>query len=680
MYFNRELSWLKFNERVLNEASNTHLTVMERLQYNAIFSSNLDEFFMVRVASIKEQIKAGYQEADDSGYTPEKLFDQIHKEVTQMIDVQHRLTDDLLDSLKHEGFKLVRQEAFDEGLLDQMAVYFKEELSPVLTPMAVDISRPFPIVKNKDLYIACKLLVSNEHKLALVQVPSSLDRLVSFKIGESYEYVLLEDIIMTFISQLFNGNAVIGSSVMRLTRNADLDFIGDNADDLLMVIEEAVKKRQDGDPIRLELSDSCDQWIVDQLKEIYNLPLSQIYSIPGIMDLTMWFNSKRLMGDHRKASKYKPRKMPYMHKKDIFRTLSEEDVFIHHPYESFDYVVDFIKQASKDPDVVAIKQTLYRVDGDSSIIKALGKAATAGKQVTVLVELMARFDEENNIEWAKKLESKGVHVVYGVYGYKTHSKITLVVRKEGKTIKRYVHLGTGNYNSKTAKRYTDMCYLTSNEDFGEDASQFFNMIFGFTNAIETEELSVAPFGLREKIYELIDKEIRQVHHGHEGLIIAKMNSLVDKEVIDKLYEASCAGVKIRLIVRGICTLVPGVKGQSENIIVKSIIGEFLEHSRIYYFQNGHHPQVYLSSADLMTRNLDYRIELMFPVLDKHISNRIQQTLKLYLGDNIESWYLDEHGDYYQSEMRDKWICAQEILKSLDYDDDKSFVRALQGKF
>jgi len=676
MYFNRELSWLKFNERVLFEGMDESLPLMERLKFLAIFSSNLDEFFMVRVASINQQISAEYSQDDISGYTPLEVYGEIRKHVLKLIKTQYEYSKECIKELGANKLNITLRKNFKPDLLKKLNKYFENEIFPVLTPMAVDFSRPFPFVRNKTLYIMTKLRVEDSYRSALIQVPVNLKRVIEFKVDNDYHYVLLEDIIMENIEKLFIGFEVESSCLFRLTRNADLEFMEDGADDLLMVIEQAIKKRQWGDVIRLEVSHNVDKWTLNELTKIYNLNDDQIYKIHGIMDQTLWFSfSPRKKNDFSRKV-YQPRIMPYMKKKNIFKTLSEQDIFLHHPYESFDFVLDFIKQASRDPKVLAIKQTLYRVSGDSEIIKALGDAAEAGKQVTVLVELMARFDEENNIEWAKMLEKKGVHVVYGVYKIKTHSKITLVVRRENKRIKRYVHLGTGNYNDKTANLYTDMGYMTCRENVGSDASVFFNMVFGFNNAHNTRYLVISPNDLRNRFYELLQQEIEAVNKGREGFVIAKMNSLVDKDLIDKLYEASQAGVKIKLVVRGICSLVPGVDGLSENIQVKSIIGEFLEHSRIYYFKNDEY-KMYLSSADWMTRNLSRRVELMFPILDDLISERILKTLDLYLADNTKSWCLDHKGKYHKIEAKKKEVFAHEILKSLKYDNHVDFVKKLE---
>jgi polyphosphate kinase len=672
MYFNRELSWLKFNERVLGEVKNETLPLFERIKFSAIFSDNLDEFFMIRVASIQEQIKANYEKQDDSEYTPNEIFSKIHDTVNTLQIRQQSLTETCMNQLEDQGINLIRKKNYDEKLIRKMETYFDEMLFPVLTPMAVDFSRPFPFVRNKYIYVVCKLMIDNEHKLALVQVPSNLKRIVKFKVHHEPVYVLLEELIIQFIDRLFVGHMIIDTSLFRITRNADLYLKEDAADDLLMVIEEAVKNRQRGEAVRLEVSKNCDLWILEKLKLIYKLKNNQVYLINGLIDMTFWFE---FLDKAEQLKSYKPRKMPYMSARNIFKVIAEKDIFIHHPFETFNYIVEFIKTASKDSNVLAIKQTLYRVSGESEIIKALGDAAENGKQVTVLVELMARFDEEKNIEWAKELEKKGVHVIYGIYGFKTHSKITLVVRKEMKRIKRYVHISTGNYNDKTAAFYTDMGYLTCRENFGVDASLFFNMIFGFSNAIETQYLKVSPYQLRKSFYQLIDGEIK---YGSKGCIIAKMNSLVDKGIIDKLYEASNAGVKIQLIVRGICTLVPGRSNLSENITVKSIIGEFLEHSRIYYFKHAKPSKIYLSSADWMTRNLDRRVELMFPILEDDISTRIELILSLYLKDNTQSWHLRSNGDYEKNKSVKRSISAQKILKTLEYIDDESFIQSLKS--
>jgi len=677
-FFNRELSWLKFNERVLEQASQADLLILDRMKFDAIFSSNLDEFFMVRVASILEQINAEYMETDPSGLLPREVFEAIHMEVERLLNKQHRITKDCFEELDRQGIHVVCRGDYSEELRGKMKTYFDNEIFPVLTPMAIDFGRPFPFVANKTLHIACKIFVDNQFRLALVKVPDLFDRFIRFETGGQMVYVLLEDLIIEFMDQLFVGHQLVHSSVFRVTRNADLNLIEDEADDLLMVIEEAVKKRRFGEPIRLEIESGMDDWVENVLRNEFRLQSDQIYSIDGMLDLTDWFGFKHNTSMKKlKADAYAPRELPFMKKKNIFKTIRDHDVFLHHPYDSFAYVVRFIQNASTDPKVLAIKQTLYRVSGNSTIIQALEEAADRGKQVTVLVELMARFDEENNIQWAKKLERKGVHVIYGIYGLKTHSKITLIVRKEGKRIRRYVHLGTGNYNDQTAKLYTDMGYLTCREEYGTDATIFFNMVSGFSSSISTQHFHVSPHAMRQSFYDLIDGEIKRARDGKEGFIFAKMNSLVDKGMVDKLYEASRAGVKVQLIVRGICTLIPGVTGMSENITVRSIIGEFLEHSRIYYFHQGGRGKLFLASADWMTRNLNRRVELMFPIADEVVAKRILLIMDLYWKDNARAWELRADGSYKKLKAKKKnRYCAHEVLKELAYEDDGTFIDAL----
>lgn len=675
MLFNRELSALEFNRRVLLEMEDQEPPILERLKFSAIFSSNMDEFFMVRVAAIKNQISSGYEEADPSGLTPHEKLTQINAVVKELVDTQYDMTTKLIKQLDEQGISIVRKGQYTQNMKDQLEKKFNLEIFPVLTPMAVDFSRRFPLIANKHLYVAAKLMVGLESMLAMVQVPIVLNRLIKIDGCKSEVcYVLLEDVIETFIDKLFLGHQVLSTCQFRATRNGDLNIVEDEAEDLLMMIEEAVKQRKWGETVRLEIEQSADPWLIKVLQDSLMIETQQIFKIQGLLDLSVLMKIKPPKNlSHLLRTPYKPKKFPEVDKKNLFKAIREQDLFVHHPYESFDLVAEFIKQASKDPNVLAIKQTLYRVSGDSQIVKALADAADKGKQVTVLVELRARFDEENNINWAKKLEQRGVHVIYGLYGLKTHSKITLVVRREKNKIKRYLHLGTGNYNDQTAKVYTDMGLFTSKERFGTDASVFFNMISGFATSVNTNVMSVAPFSLRQKFNDLIDREIKHAREGHHGHIIAKMNALVDIDLIDKLYEASREGVKIKLLVRGICTLVPGVPGMSENIEVSSIVGEFLEHSRIYYFENHKKPELYLSSADWMTRNLNRRVELLFPVEDSEIVQRIYSTLKLYLADNQKTWILNANGSYERKSDDHKPIKAQEIMKSLTYDSHKEFI-------
>jgi len=681
MYFNRELSWLKFNERVLREAEDKQMPILERLKFNAIFSSNLDEFFMVRVASVNDQIKLGYKTQDPSGRVPLEVFKDVNEAVSDLVEKQNEISTECSISLKNMGIEIIRKVDYTPEIVEELRHYFKWRIFPILTPMGVDFSRPFPLISNKSLYIAIKLMINNTVRLGLVQVPSVVNRLILLKDKSRIRYVLLEDVIETFISDLFIGYEILATGQFRITRNGDLNLIEEDADDLLVVIEEAIKLRKWGEAIRMELSAGVDKWIWNILMNAFHLNEYQVYEIKGILDKTLWFKfDPPLKKPNVKLKSYKPKKISGIKSSNIFAEIKAHDIFLHHPYERFDYVVEFIKTASKDPRVLAIKQTLYRVSGDSAIVKALLEAAERGKQVTVLVELMARFDEENNINWAKKLEQKGVHVIYGIYGLKTHSKITLIVRKDQYKLRRYIHLGTGNYNDQTAKIYTDMGLLTCDNQIGLDASIFFNMVSGFSSTIETKSLTVAPYHMRQKFYDLIDREINIAKRGKKAVIYAKMNSLVDLGIIDKLYEASNAGVEIKLIIRGICTLIPGVKGYSENIEVKSIVGVFLEHSRIFYFYNRGKEEIYLSSADWMTRNLDRRIELLFPIKDPTIKTRILEILKLYLADNQKSWKLCEDGNYYRVPVKDQpKIQAQMILRELEYNDNTTFIEQIKMK-
>ena len=667
MQFNRELSWLKFNERVLMEAGDESLPILERLKFLAIFSSNLDEFFMVRVASIKDQLDLGYDLEDSSGLTPQEVFDRINEEVERLLEIQSELSKACLHELEKNGVNILRATDYDKKLKRQLRQFFNVQAFPVLTPLAVDFSRPFPHLAGKSMYIAVRLNVEEEEKLALVAVPSVLPRFPSFKLDGETVYVPIENIIEMFAGDLFPGNEITDTAIFRVTRNGDLQLIEEDADDLLGVIEEAVKLRKWGDVIRLEIEKEADEWFAVTISKSLHLSDAQIYRVDALMDMTS-FMSFRPARKYIALSRpeYKPRKLPFMSRRNLFKVIQEKDVFLHHPYESFDFVVDFIKKASVDPAVLAIKQTLYRVSGDSAIVRALEQAAENGKQVTVLLELMARFDEENNINWAKRLENKGVHVIYGLYGLKTHSKITLVVRKEMKKIRRYVHLGTGNYNDITARFYTDMGLITCNEDIGADASVFFNMITGFSSSIVSHNLVVAPKGLRKRFYELIEREMENARQGRKAVINAKINSLVDDGIISMLEKAADSGVIINLVVRGICTLVP-----RENITVRSIVGEFLEHSRIYTFHNNGKSEVYLASADWMTRNLDRRVELMFPIEDDDIRARILATMKLYMADNVKAWELMESGNY-KRVSGGKKRQAHEILKKLEYEDDRSY--------
>ena len=606
-YENRELSWLGFDERILGEARDKTTPLFERLKFLSITASNLDEFFMVRVASLKDMVNAGYTKKDLSGKTPEQQLDAIHDRVHSLVNMQYSTWQrSLLPGLRQAGLCVISDsKELSEEQKTYVDHYFMENVYPVLTPMAVDSSRPFPLIVNKTLNLGALLKKKGEKdaelEFATVQVPSVLPRIISIPAGKDggKAVILLEDVIAGNMDKLFLSYDILCVHPYRIMRNADLTIDEDEASDLLEEIQKQLKKRQWGEVIRLEVDEKVDKRLLKILKKEFAIKEDGIYRIGGPLDLTFLMKMYGLDGfDAYKTPKYTPQPVPELNGcADIFEAIRKGDILMHHPYQTFDPVVDFVRQAAKDKDVLAIKQTLYRVSGNSPIIAALAQAAENGKQVSVLVELKARFDEENNIAWAKMLERAGCHVIYGLVGLKTHSKITLVVRREEDGIRRYVHLGTGNYNDSTAKLYTDMGLLTCSEAIGEDATAVFNMLSGYSEPAVWNKLSLAPLWLRDRFLFMIRRETEHAKNGEPAHIMAKMNSLCDQELIAALYEASAAGVKIELVVRGICCLKVGIPGISENIEVRSLVGNFLEHSRIYYFLNGGQEEVYLSSAD-----------------------------------------------------------------------------------
>ena len=661
-FTNRELSWLAFNKRVLSEAKDNHLPLMERLKFLSITASNLDEFFMVRVASLKDQVNAGYTKKDIAGMTSKEQIDAILKETHKFTTAQYNTYNrSFLPSLKKNGLKIVTEfENFTEEQADYVDNYFQKEVFPVLTPMAVDSSRPFPLIRNRSLNIGA-LLMDKKKKgtidFATVQVPSVLPRVVTIPTdGDNCTTViLLEQIIEKNIQKLFLNYKVLCQAPFRVMRNADLSIDEDEAADLLIEIEKQLKKRQWGEAIRLEVEDNIDKRLLKTLRKELNLSEDAIFKINGPLDLTFLMKVYDIEGfDHLKEPKYTPQQPKMLDaSRDLFEQIREHDILLHHPYETFDPVVNFVKKAASDPNVLAIKQTLYRVSSHSPIIASLAQAAENGKQVSVLVELKARFDEENNIVWAKKLEKAGCHVIYGLVGLKTHSKITLVVRKEEDGIRRYVHLGTGNYNDSTAKLYTDMGMFTSKTRYGEDATAVFNMLSGYSEPLVWNKLSLAPLWLRGKFLSLIEREKEHAKNGRTARIIAKMNSLCDPGIIEALYDASEAGVEIDLIVRGICCLRAGIKGLSEHIRVRSIVGTFLEHSRIFYFENNGNAEYYMGSADWMPRNLDKRVEILFPVEDPILQEEIYHILHMQLSDTKKAHLLMPDGHYVKVDQRGK---------------------------
>lgn len=661
-FTNRELSWLAFNKRVLSEAKDNHLPLMERLKFLSITASNLDEFFMVRVASLKDQVNAGYTKKDIAGMTSKEQIDAILKETHKFTTAQYNTYNrSFLPSLKKNGLKIVTEfEKLTEEQADYVDNYFQKEVFPVLTPMAVDSSRPFPLIRNRSLNIGA-LLMDKKKKgtidFATVQVPSVLPRVVTIPTdGDNCTTViLLEQIIEKNIQKLFLNYKVLCQAPFRVMRNADLSIDEDEAADLLIEIEKQLKKRQWGEAIRLEVEDNIDKRLLKTLRKELNLSEDAIFKINGPLDLTFLMKVYDIEGfDHLKEPKYTPQQPKMLDaSRDLFEQIREHDILLHHPYETFDPVVNFVKKAASDPNVLAIKQTLYRVSSHSPIIASLAQAAENGKQVSVLVELKARFDEENNIVWAKKLEKAGCHVIYGLVGLKTHSKITLVVRKEEDGIRRYVHLGTGNYNDSTAKLYTDMGMFTSKTRYGEDATAVFNMLSGYSEPLVWNKLSLAPLWLRGKFLSLIEREKEHAKNGRTARIIAKMNSLCDPGIIEALYDASEAGVEIDLIVRGICCLRAGIKGLSEHIRVRSIVGTFLEHSRIFYFENNGNAEYYMGSADWMPRNLDKRVEILFPVEDPVLQEEIYHILHMQLSDTKKAHLLMPDGHYVKVDQRGK---------------------------
>ena len=657
-FFNRELSWLEFNTRVLEEAQDLKNPLFERLKFLAITASNLDEFFMVRVASLNDQIIAGYSKKDSAVMLPKEQLDKITLRVHELVSEKYNTyLRSLIPALKKEDIYFKRPKNLTDEQRIFVEKYFFNQIYPVLTPMVVDKSRPFPLILNKSLNIAI-LLRGNEDVepvFATVQVPSVLDRFILLPCeNDKKEFILLEDIIKIHMDMLFIGHEILDMACYRITRNADLSIDEDGAEDLLEEIEQSIKKRKWGNAVRLEYEKNTSQEIIDYILEESEAFEGGMYRISGPLDLTFLMKFYNLKGyQDLKFENQIPLPSITVQNNNIFEAISERDIMLHHPFESFDTVVDFVRQAAEDDNVLAIKQTLYRVSGNSPIISALAKAAENGKQVTVLVELKARFDEENNIIWAKQLEKAGCHVIYGLVGLKTHCKLLLVVRREEDKIKRYVHMGTGNYNDVTAKFYTDTAIMTCNPYIGADASAVFNMLSGFSQIQRLEKLDIAPVGLRKKIENLIKNEIRNAKEGFGGQIIFKMNSLVDESMIRLLYEASEAGVNIKLIIRGICCLVPEYPQVSENIEVRSIVGKLLEHSRIFYFYNAGQEKIFMSSADLMPRNLDRRVELLFPVEDECNKARVKNIINLYLSDTDKTRILHSTGAYSRVDKRGK---------------------------
>ncbi len=658
---NRELSWLEFNERVLEEARDKDNPLLERLNFLSITSSNLDEFFMIRVASLKDQVNAGYKQPDPAGLKPGEQLEKISQRTHEMVKKQYStLLRSVIPALEKNEISILDFDQLSGKQKTFVDHYYESTVFPVLTPLAVDAASPFPLIANKTLNLLVrvekprKIKVSEEEKpFAIVQIPAVLPRLVELPCDKGSQFVLLEDIITAYIDRLFSGVKVGTVTCFRIMRNADLAIDDEDAADLLTEIETQVRQRQWGEVIRLEIQKGFDSDVLPILTDTLHINGRDIYEIPGPLDLT--FLSKISKFVSRPDLQYPPfnsQPVPaFYDQSDLFAVIREKDVLVNHPYEQFDPIIELIRQAAEDPNVLAIKQTLYRVSGQSPIINSLAEAAMRGKQVLVLVELKARFDEENNIHWAKKLEQAGCHVIYGLIGLKTHSKITLIVRNDEDGIRRYVHLGTGNYNDITARIYTDLGLLTCSEPYGRDATDFFNLISGYSTPLAWRKLIPAPKWLRADTLNRIEQERKNALEGKPARIVAKVNSLVDPEIIEALYRASQAGVKIYLIVRGICCLRPGVKNLSENIHVRSLVGRYLEHARIFYYYNDGNEDLFLSSADWMPRNLDRRIELQFPVEDKEARNRVFRILMLQLMDADRARIMEPSGQYRRVDRR-----------------------------
>jgi len=656
-YLNRELSWLEFNARVLEEAADSTNPLLERLKFAAIFSSNLDEFFEVRVAGLQQQLYAGIEPQDygADGLDPVEQLVRIEARVHALVAEQHRLLDsEIMPGLAAAGIQRVALDSLEPAEREYLDRLFAREIYPILTPLAIDPGHPFPHVHNKSLNIV--LLVENaesgQQLYGVVQVPALLDRVVALPGGgetpERLRFVLLEEIIAAHLGDLFGGFRVLAHTVFRVTRNTDLAINEDDAEDLLQTIEETLRQRILGEAVRLEILASGDARFAQMLMGALDLRERDVYRVNGAVDLTALMALHR--GEGFRALRDEalfPRQSPAFASGDNpFDVIRSQDVLVHHPYESFGAVVDFIDRAADDPQVLAIKQTLYRTSGASPILSALARAAQNGKQVTALVELKARFDEENNIVWARELEQAGVHVVYGIVGLKTHCKASLVVRREKTGLRRYVHLATGNYNPTTARSYTDMGLFTANPDFGEDVSEMFNLLTGYSQRRRWRKLVVAPVALLERVIALIERERGHAESGKPARIIVKMNALVEVSVIDALYRASQAGVEIDLVIRGTCCLRSGLPGVSERIRVVSIVDRFLEHSRVFYFGNAGNPEVFLASADWMPRNFFRRIEVMFPVEDAQLRTRIcDRVLPTILGDNVKARVQNPDGSY-----------------------------------
>lgn len=654
-YQNRELSWLDFNERVILEALDETNPFLEQLGFIAIGSSNLDEFIRVRVAGLQDQHKLGVTETDSKkNWTPKQQIQEISKKNRAIIARQYTIYHKKMTELESAGYEIATIQSLSQKQLDAMRKIFREQIEPAITPYGVDAYRPFPHLHDGNMQIFVHLEKEGEPYAVIIPLTHLIDRycILDAEQSEKQPIIFVEDIIKFYLDEMFIGYSVVESFTFRVTRNADLAIQEEGADDLLIAIEDYIERRKNGRAVRLEIdarnSNINLQEDIAFLKEELELSDDEIYYLDGPLDLTFLFQLTSDLGEMKPELLYEPFSPHYpsaFKGESIFHVIDQRDRYLHHPYDSFEPVLEFIQNAANDTNTVSIKMTLYRVSSDSDLVHSLIKAAKSGIQVTVLMELKARFDEENNVLWAKEMEDAGIHILYGMRDLKTHSKIAMVTRKVGSGFKRYVHLGTGNYNENTATLYTDMGIFSSNEITGQDATDFFNYLSGYSIQPDYNHLHVSPYRIREMFLAKLDREMKHQKEFGNGHFIAKMNALTDKVLINKMYEASQAGVKIELNIRGICCLIPGIPGVSENISVRSIIGRFLEHSRIYSFHNNGNEELFLSSADMMTRNMENRVEIAFPILDPDIKDEIKKTLQLFFSDNTKAWALRSDATY-----------------------------------
>jgi polyphosphate kinase len=650
-FLNRELSWIEFNRRVLEEALDPSQPLLERLKFLSIFSTNLDEFFMIRVSGLQDQIKAEPDLLSPDGLTPAVQLQLISERLRPLLQLQSEcLLKEILPALLLSGVRIVSYSELSEQRRSELAVYFDERVFPVLTPLSVDPSHPFPYISNISLNLG--ILMASERddgavepRFARVKIPPNVPRLV--QVGSENTFILLEDLISAHIGSLFPRTRVLGCQPFRITRDADIEIEEDEADDLMRTVEQQLRQRRFGVGVRLEVAESMSPQMVDLLAKSLDLKSHDVYPIAGPLHIPDLMALHKLELPDLKDRPCTPTvPQTFRQSETVFDAIRHQDILLHHPYESFGPVIEFVRSAAKDPSVLAIKMTLYRVGPNSPIVQALIDAAERGKQVAVLVELKARFDEENNILWARRLERAGAHVIYGILGLKTHAKLTLIVREEDAVLRRYIHLGTGNYNPDTARIYTDFGLMTANPAFGADCSELFNYMTGYSLQDQYRRLIVAPLNLRSRFTELIRRELDHHRAGRPAGIFAKTNALTDTKIIEEFYEASHHGLPIDLLVRGVCCLRPGLNNLSETIRVGSIVGRFLEHSRIYLFANGGSEELYLSSADLMSRNLDRRLEVMFPVEDPAVKARIiREAIEMPLADNVKMRWLRSDGRY-----------------------------------